>query len=114
MSSLLAAEGEACDGLGFLGYPLHPAKQPEKLRSAHFPDIHAPALFLSGTRDALCELRLLRRELEHFAGPHRLQLVDEADHDFAVPKRTGLDREGVLDFLAEHIDAWERALPAPA
>ncbi|MFM8418406.1 MAG: alpha/beta family hydrolase, partial [Actinomycetota bacterium] len=32
-------------------YPLHPPKQPEKLRSEHLPRITVPSLFVSGTRD---------------------------------------------------------------
>ena len=38
-------------GLVCVCYPLHPPKQPEKLRSEHLPRILAPTLFISGTRD---------------------------------------------------------------
>ena len=38
-------------GLVCVCYPLHPPKQPEKLRSEHLPSVTAPTLFISGTRD---------------------------------------------------------------
>jgi len=110
MASMLAAEGEPCDGLCLLGYPLHPAKQPQKLRSAHFADVAQPALFLQGTRDALCDLKLMRRELRRFRGAHELSLLPEADHDFKVPKRSGLDRAAVIALLASRFEHWERTL----
>ena len=53
----LAASGEALDGLVLLGYPLHPAGRPEKLRAEHLSRIGCPLLFISGTRDKLADLR---------------------------------------------------------
>ncbi|MDA3004521.1 MAG: alpha/beta hydrolase fold domain-containing protein [Actinomycetota bacterium] len=38
-------------GLVCVCYPLHPPKQPNKLRSEHLPRVTAPSLFISGTRD---------------------------------------------------------------
>lgn len=38
-------------GLVLIGYPLHPPKQPERLRVEHLVDITVPCLFVSGTRD---------------------------------------------------------------
>ncbi|MCB9916642.1 MAG: dienelactone hydrolase family protein [Planctomycetes bacterium] len=106
MASLLAAEGTACDGLAFLGYPLHPAKQPEKLRSEHFACCLQPALFLQGTRDALCDLDLLRTELELYGGAHELHVVEGADHGFDVPKRSGRDADDVRAELARVLLDW--------
>src|SRR6187551_522897 len=40
-------------GLAFLGFPLHPAKQPSSERGKHLLDVRIPMLFLQGTRDAL-------------------------------------------------------------
>src|SRR4029077_2965110 len=40
-------------GLAFLGFPLHPAKQPSRDRGKHLLDVQVPMLFLQGTRDAL-------------------------------------------------------------
>lgn len=102
MASMLAAEGYACDGLVFLGYPLHPAGKPGQLRDAHLPDVRAPMLFVQGTRDALCDLALLQPVLARLGGRARLHEVAGADHGFEVRKSDGRAPEGVL---AEVIDA---------
>jgi predicted alpha/beta-hydrolase family hydrolase len=52
--SMAIAEAEnAIDvaGLVCVCYPLHPPKQPSKLRSEHLPRVTVPTLFISGTRD---------------------------------------------------------------
>ncbi|MFT4543118.1 MAG: putative alpha/beta-hydrolase family hydrolase [Planctomycetota bacterium] len=111
MGSYLASEGHGA-GCIFLGYPLHPARKPERLRDEHFPAIPQPSLFLQGTRDPLCDLELLRSSLETYAGKTQLRVIDGADHDFAVPKKSGLTREQVLDSLVEHMAQWiELAFP---
>lgn len=38
-------------GLVCVCYPLHPPRQPNKLRSEHLPRVAVPTLFISGTRD---------------------------------------------------------------
>jgi predicted alpha/beta-hydrolase family hydrolase len=108
MASHLAAAGVPVDGLLFLGYPLHPAGQPHKLRAAHLPRITAPMLFLTGTRDALCPLERLRPVL---AGLPRasLHVIDDGDHSFAVRKRSGRDAAAVMDELLDASLAWLRA-----
>lgn len=109
IASYLSAGGADDSALLFLGYPLHPPKKPEKLRSEHFGALAVPALFLQGTRDALCDLGLLRRELERFGGIATLRVVEGADHDFRVLKRSGRTRAEVLVELVEAIDEWERS-----
>lgn len=51
MCSMAVAEGLGAAGLVLLGYPLHPPRKPEQLRTAHFGAIGVPCLFVSGTRD---------------------------------------------------------------
>lgn len=102
MASLLAAEGFACDGLVFLGYPLHPAGQPEKMRDAHLPKIAAPMLFVQGTRDKLCDLALLRPVLAKIGPRATLHEIQGGDHGFEVRKSDGRTNE---DALAEVISA---------
>ena len=52
MCSLAAAEGLEVAALVLVSYPLHPPGKPDRLRTAHFPDLRMPCLFVSGTRDA--------------------------------------------------------------
>jgi predicted alpha/beta-hydrolase family hydrolase len=47
-------------GLAFLGFPLHPAGKPGIERAEHLARVGIPMLFVSGARDALAEMDLLR------------------------------------------------------
>lgn len=107
ISTHLAAKGEDCAGLILFGYPLHPPRRPEKQRHEHFPAIVQPALFLQGTRDALCDLDLLEQALERFGGQATLHVVDGGDHSFAVPKRSGRSADEVEREVLDAAAAWE-------
>ena len=61
MCSLAAAAGLEVAGLVLVSYPLHPPKQPERLRTSHFPDLHVPCLFVSGRRDPFATPEELER-----------------------------------------------------
>ena len=51
-ASMLAAEKPGLvDALLLLSYPLHPPRKPEQLRTAHFPSLRTPVLFVHGARD---------------------------------------------------------------
>lgn len=51
MCSMAVAEGLPASGLVLISYPLHPPGRPETMRVEHFPALHVPCLFVSGTRD---------------------------------------------------------------
>jgi len=110
IASHLAAEGEPCDGLLFLGYPLHPAGKPEKLRAEHLEQIACPMCFIQGSRDRLCRLDLLQKELERLPAPVMLHVVDDGDHSFQVPKRIGRSNEEVLDEVIATAGGWIESL----
>jgi len=108
MASMILAGGEAPDARGavWLGYPLHPAGKPEKLRSGHLPDVPVPQLFVSGTRDPLCDLRRLRPVLRRIGESARLLRVEGGDHSLSVrrsdppgSRRAWLD--GIAGFVRE-------------
>jgi predicted alpha/beta-hydrolase family hydrolase len=106
MASHLAAKGEAVSGLIFLGYPLHPPGKPEKLRVAHLPQIRAPMLFFTGTRDSLCTLALLRRTIEQLSAPVDLHIIEGGDHSFALPKALRRDPHSVLEEIVATSAQW--------
>ncbi|MEP7119702.1 MAG: alpha/beta family hydrolase [Byssovorax sp.] len=106
VASLLAAKGTASDGLVFLGYPLHPAGHPEKLRDAHLPQIKAPMLFVAGTRDALCDLALLRPVVARLKKRAAIHVVNGGDHSFDLLKSAGRDRESVHAEIITAIHGW--------
>ncbi len=96
-------------GLIFLGFPLHGAgKPPSAERGAHLADVGLPMLFLQGTRDNLARLDLLRPLLAGLRPEPVLHVVNDADHGFHVPKRTGRTDDEVLDELAGVIQGWVR------
>jgi uncharacterized protein len=95
-------------GLAFLGFPLHPARQPSRDRGKHLADIQIPMLFLQGTRDTLADLDELRPLLAGLGQRATLKLFQDADHSFHVPVRSGNDadvRTEMLDTLAAWITA---------
>jgi predicted alpha/beta-hydrolase family hydrolase len=96
MATYLAAEGDEIAGLVLLGYPLHPAGRPDRIRNAHFPDIRVPTLFLEGDRDSLCDLALLRESLETFGGDATLHVLPDGDHSFKVRKKSGRTNEETM------------------
>jgi predicted alpha/beta-hydrolase family hydrolase len=97
------------DLLVFYGYPLHAPGKKDRPRDAHLYDIAVPMLFFAGTRDALCDLAVLRPVLGRIAVPNRLVTVEGGDHSFQLPASAGTPPESVFDTLAtetvEFLDA---------
>jgi predicted alpha/beta-hydrolase family hydrolase len=89
-------------GLAFIGFPLHPAGKPAAARAEHLRDVKIPMLFLQGTRDELAQLDLLQPVIDGLGARATLKLLQDADHSFHVPARTG--RKDV-DVRAEMLDA---------
>jgi predicted alpha/beta-hydrolase family hydrolase len=86
-------------GLIFCSFPLHMPGKPDVKRAAHLPRIAQPMLFLSGTRDALAERRLLE-PLVASLQTATLHWLDTADHGYRVLKRQRLRTDSVFDEMA--------------
>ncbi len=99
-------------GLVFLAFPLHPAGRPSSERARHLFDVRIPMLFLQGTRDPLADLAHLRPLCEKLGEHATLELIDDADHSFHVPARTGRTDEGVRADMLDRLAAWAAALAA--
>jgi uncharacterized protein len=97
-------------GLVFLGFPLHPPKQPGESRADHLRAVDLPMLFLQGTRDALAELDLITSVCDRLGSRATLHVVDGGDHSFAVLKRSGRSEAEVMDELGDTIASWCRSL----
>jgi len=107
MASMMAADGTlAVDSLIFLGYPLHPMDDKEKLRDAHLYRINIPMLFFEGTRDPLCDLDKLNPVLKKLQAPWELFLIEGGDHSFHVPKSLGLSEEEVFNRITRKSVEW--------
>ena len=76
-------------GLVFLGLSLGIAGKPADERAVHLAGIAIPMLFVQGTRDELAEWTLLNRVVTRIGDRAALHVVDEANHSFHVPARTG-------------------------
>lgn len=111
-ASMLAAETPGlADGLLLLSYPLHPPERPRELRTAHFPALTTPAVFVHGTRDAfgtVAELEAARRGIPVATA---LVTMDGARHDLGGG-RPG--KAGAVSPGAAALAALRELLPAEA
>jgi predicted alpha/beta-hydrolase family hydrolase len=101
---------EGVTGLVFLGFPLHPARQPTITRAEHLDRVQLPMLFLQGTRDDLADLELIRSVCHRLGSRATLHLIEGADHSFAVLKRAGRTGGEVMQELATTFAKWCREL----
>jgi predicted alpha/beta-hydrolase family hydrolase len=97
-------------GLAFLGFPLHPPKQPSEQRAAHLLEIRVPLLFMQGTRDELAELALLEAVVARLHERATLRLTENANHAFAVPARSGRTQAQVISELVGGLSDWINSL----
>jgi predicted alpha/beta-hydrolase family hydrolase len=93
-------------GLAFLGFPLHPAGKPSIARADHLSDIKIPMLFMQGTRDGLAELTLLEPVVKGLGGLASLHVVQDADHSFHVPARSGRNDAEAMNEVLDALSAW--------
>lgn len=99
-------------GLVFFGFPLHAPGRDSPERGAHLADVGLPMLFFQGTRDKLANLGLLRPLLEEVRPRPDLHVIEEADHGFHVPKRSGRTDDDVLDEVARTFSSWAERVTA--
>lgn len=97
-------------GIAFVGFPLHPPKEPAVERAEHLASAAGPLLFLQGTRDDLADLTLLRPIVKKLGKRAKLHVVDGADHGFEVLVRSGRTNADVIDELARVIRGWIDAM----
>ena len=95
-------------GLLLLGYPLHPPGRPDQRRTAHWPRVHLPALFIQGSRDPFGTPEELRAALAGFGGDARVMIVDGGDHSFKIPRSAGRPQDAVHTDVQDAIVAWIR------
>lgn len=97
-SSILAAsEPGLVDALLLLSYPLHPPKAPEQLRTAHFPDLRTPVLFIHGRRDGFGTIDEMNATLKLIPARTGLLPVESAGHELM----TARNRSTLPDVIVE-------------
>ncbi len=97
-------------GLVFLGFPLHPPKEPSTARAAHLARIEIPMLFLQGSRDEFAAQAQLLPVIESLGARVHLQLFQDADHSFHVPVRSGRTDAQVKNEMLDAIAAFSGEL----
>lgn len=101
---------ERVRGLAFLAFPLHPAGRPGTDRAVHLQEVGIPMLFIQGTRDELADLGLLRPVVEQLGSRATLHVLEDADHSFHVPARSGRKDTDVREDALDAVSAWLEGL----
>lgn len=110
MASHLMADDKPSDvrGLIYYGFPLHAPGKDSKDRADHLSSIEVPQLFLQGSKDKLANLSLMQEVVVGLKGAN-MEVFEDADHSFNVPKKSGLDKDEVLNLLATKTAEWIKA-----
>jgi predicted alpha/beta-hydrolase family hydrolase len=108
MTSTAASESSLVGvrGLVLFAFPLHQPGKPETKRALHLSAVTVPMLFLSGTRDELADLNLLRPVCKKLGQRATLHLLDSADHGFRTLKRSRKSEEDVFVEMARTVREW--------
>jgi hypothetical protein len=108
MCSMAVADGLPAAGLVLLSYPLHPPGRPDRLRVEHFPSLHVPCLFVSGTRDPFGTPDEFAAHTSAIAGPVTHVWIEGAGHEvknLRSDQRETRVVEAVADWLAALVAA---------
>lgn len=101
VASLAAAEPDApYAALVLFCFPLHPPGSQDRTaaRTAHFPSIRCPTLFLSGESDPFARIDLLRTAVTRIGGRAELHTYPRLGHGLLPVLDDALDR--VAQFLS--------------
>ncbi len=96
----LVADGCGVRGLLCLGYPFHPPRRPDQLRTAHLGDLATRTLVVQGTRDPLGSASEVAAY--SLSPAIRIHWIEDGDHDLVPRKKSGRDRDA----------AWREAADA--
>ncbi len=95
-------------GVVCLGYPFHPPRKPDALRTAHLESLKCPALIVQGTRDPFGT----RKDVESYqlANSIAFHWVQDGDHDLKPRPASGIGADQALDGAAEAIAQFIRVV----
>lgn len=96
-SMLAAAEPGLVDQLLLLSYPLHPPQRPSELRTAHFPGLRTPALFVHGLRDGFGSIDEMTAALKLIPARTELLPVTGAGHELLTKQ----NKDELLETVVE-------------
>jgi len=110
IATMLAAHDPAvADGLLLLSYPLHPPRKPQQLRTAHFPKLNTPALFVHGTRDPFGSIEEMQSALSLIPAQTRLLSIEGGGHDLLPISK----REQAVEAIVSSFVEWTEVANKP-
>ena len=111
-ASILAAGAPGLvERLLLLSYPLHPPKRLDQMRTAHFPSLQTPALFVSGERDGFGSKAELETALKLIPAKTELLMIAGAGHELMTAKNRGdLLGRVVQAFLENASEGFDRPM----
>jgi uncharacterized protein len=80
-SMLASSEPGVAEALLLLSYPLHSPQRPDQMRTAHFPRLTTPAVFVSGAHDSFGSISEIEEALKLIPARTRLVPVESAGHE---------------------------------
>ncbi|MEA2024544.1 MAG: alpha/beta family hydrolase [Actinomycetota bacterium] len=106
VGSHLVGEGAwPAAGLVYFAYPLVPMGKGEPRPIDHLRAIGVPQLFFAGTRDRLSPPPLIAG-VARSVPDGTLEVIDDGDHSFKVPKRAGRTNDEVLAEVVTKTADW--------
>ncbi len=102
-SMLAAAEPGLVEALLLLSYPLHPPRQPQQLRTKHFPELRTAALFVSGAHDGLGTVAELESALALIPARTQLLPIAGAGHELLTKTNRATLPSQVVDAFSGFI-----------
>ena len=108
MTTLAASQGlmDGISGIVAFAFPLHQPRRPDTKRAEHLAEVDVPLLFVSGDRDRMARLDLLRGAISDLLSDAHLHVLESADHSFKVLKRSGRSLDDVLAEAARVTADW--------
>jgi predicted alpha/beta-hydrolase family hydrolase len=105
----MLADSAGVDGVVCLGYPFHPPKKPDRLRTQHLETLRTPTLIIQGERDPFGN----RQEVEAYplSPAIRVRWMTDGDHGLKPRKRSGETLSGHLDRAGEWVLEFLSTLP---
>jgi uncharacterized protein len=85
-SMLAAAQPGLVERLLLLSYPLHPPQRPTESRTAHFPNLQTPALFVLGVRDGFATVAEMTEALKLIPARTELLTVESSGHELMTKR----------------------------
>ena len=107
IASLLANSlynDDLIQGVVCLGYPFHPLKKPDQLRTEHLGSFSAPMLIVQGERDPMGG----REEVDNYVLSDQIQIrwIADGDHSLSPRKRSGFTVKQNLDQAIRCVDVF--------